>query len=80
MACGRCFDSSTDPTAALRCTFRVRRLVRLIDPAGEAVTDEEVSAFLAAEGDWALDVARFTVLKHQQGGAPGRRGRHRPRP
>ena len=42
----------------------------LIDPAGEAVTDDEVDAFLAAEGDWAIDVARFTVLKHQHGGAP----------
>ncbi|MGB0727692.1 MAG: 4-alpha-glucanotransferase, partial [Candidatus Poseidoniaceae archaeon] len=34
----------------------------LIDPAGEAVTDDEVNTFLTAEGDWAIDVARFTVL------------------
>ena len=42
----------------------------LIDPAGEAITDDEVSTFLATEGDWVIDVARFTVLKDQHGGAP----------
>jgi len=42
----------------------------LIDPAREPVTEDDVNTFLANEGDWAVDVARFTVLKHHHDGAP----------
>ena len=41
----------------------------LNDPLGEAITDDEVNAFLATEGDWAIDVARYTVLKQHHDGA-----------
>ncbi|MAI09577.1 MAG: 4-alpha-glucanotransferase [Euryarchaeota archaeon] len=42
----------------------------LNDPTREPATADEVNAFLDTEGDWAVDLARFTVLKHHHDGAP----------
>ncbi|DAC36152.1 MAG TPA: 4-alpha-glucanotransferase [Candidatus Poseidoniaceae archaeon] len=42
----------------------------LNDPTREPATADEVNAFLDTEGDWAADLARFTVLKHHHDGAP----------